>query len=117
MLTAMLNQKPAPDRSSAGSTANIGKLGRMNQKAPIDSSAMRAESPVSRDSHSIASNDVSGSEATSPPQPGYRRAISETAATMMPESAALMTRYSMARALTASPHTKEGPPIRGQAAQ
>jgi hypothetical protein len=42
----------------------------MNQIVLAESSATRPVSPVSRHSHSIASSDVSGSEATSPPHVG-----------------------------------------------
>ena len=63
-----------------------------NQMALTDSSATRSESCESRHSQIIASSDVSGSEATNPPQPGERRAISDTAATIAPEMAALMSK-------------------------
>ena len=76
----------------AGKTRNIGIDGRKNQKVLIDSSATRAGLCVSRNSQIIARSEVSGSDATNPPQPGYRRAISDTAATMAPESAALIRR-------------------------
>src|SRR3954452_13784731 len=110
----MAVQNPTPDRSIHGSATNNGIDGKKNQKVLIASSATRCSSRVSRHNHSIARSEVSGSEATRPPQLGYRRAISETAATITPDNAALMKRYSTARALPAPAAQKKGrPPEKG----
>ena len=66
----MLAQKPMPDRSSTGSARNKGSDGRMNQKMLDRQLGDPLGVAVSRHSHIIASSEVSGSDATSPPQPG-----------------------------------------------
>jgi hypothetical protein len=47
---------------------------------------------VSRHSQIIAISDVSGSEASRPPQPGFLRATSEIAAISKPDTAAFTSR-------------------------
>jgi len=73
-------------------TKNIGSDGRTNQKVASDCAAMRSVSAVSCHSQIIARIETSGSEAIRPPKPGLRRATSETAMTMNPDSAALIIR-------------------------
>lgn len=62
------------------------------QKVASAWSARRTGSLVSRHSYIMPRIETSGSEATSAPKPGLRRAISDTAATITPESTALMTK-------------------------
>jgi hypothetical protein len=85
-------QNGTPRRSIVGIARNIGSEGRTNQKVASAWAARRWTSWVSRQSHIMPRMETSGSEATSAPKPGLRRAISETAAMITPDSAALITR-------------------------
>jgi len=71
---------------------NIGRLGSTYQKVASTCAAMRAGSPVSRQSQTIPSTDTSGSEATSAPNDGLRFASSETVTTSAAEIRVLASR-------------------------
>jgi hypothetical protein len=81
-----------PCRSSAGITRNIGSVGSTYQKVDSAVAAMRAESPVSRQSQMKPSTEMSGSERISAPTVGARRAASEAAAMMTPDRSVLTMR-------------------------
>ena len=92
MLSVIASQKAIPGSQQRRQDEEH----RQRRKDEPEGARSRAPQPVglrlSRHSHIIAIIDVSGSEATSPPQPGYRRAISATAAAMRPDRPALMTK-------------------------
>jgi hypothetical protein len=73
----------------------MGNDGNTYQKVDCARPAMRSASPVSRQSQTMPSRETSGSETTSAPNAGLRFAITDTTATMMPDSAHLTTKYSM----------------------
>src|SRR6185312_6603816 len=80
----------------------MGRDGSTYQKVASAWAAMRSVSPVSRHSHRIPSSDTSGSDTTSAPKVGLRRASSDTVITMTPETSALIVRYSMASLFAAA---------------
>lgn len=86
-------QNPTPFLNSMGIRRNIGSEGSTYQNVASAWLASRSGSAVSRHSHIMPRIEIRGSEATSAPTPGLRRAISDTAATIRPESAALMAKY------------------------
>ena len=84
---------------SQGIRRNIGKDGRTNQNVASTWDAMLSMSGLSRHSQTIPRTEIKGREATNAPNPGLRFAISETAAMMMPDNAALMARYNIPQPL------------------
>src|SRR5258705_3576496 len=83
-----------PWRSIQGKARNIGSDGMTYQNVASAWPAMRLMSWVSRHSHRMPKSDTSGRDATKAPKAGLRRAISDTAMTMIPDKRALVTRYS-----------------------
>jgi hypothetical protein len=87
------SQNPKLCRSMAGSTRNMGKLGKTYQNVDSACTAIRSTSAVSRQSQMMASTDIKGSDAIRPPIPGLRCATSDTIMTKTPDRAALRIRY------------------------
>lgn len=91
------DQKPKPDRSIAGMARNIGSDGKTYQKVAWACAAILAGSGRSRQSQIMPITEMSGREAISAPKPGKRFATVEIRAMIRPESAALITKYSMGK--------------------
>jgi len=74
-----LNQKLQPCLSKSGSNRNSRSEGRTSQKIWLDRLAICSEGDASMYSHTKASNEVSGRDATKAANPVERLAISEMA--------------------------------------
>ncbi len=87
-----LSQNDQPDRSNGGRTRKSSKEGSTSQKTLLDNLATAWLLPLSKYSHTKASSDVSGKDATMAPQNELRFPSSATATTVDAVTASL-TKY------------------------